>query len=173
MKEATKLLIETGIIPESVVRLCQIWGGEIGEPPGESAKQKTQVELLEVVKRVAELLEADALPELKETEPGLDALFAKPLHELTKAIVATTGASGLEADIKAFVAFTPTKKMVIRVGKGTFERAYAERMAQVGNRVQLIVGRIGRYVTITHVEPRYTNDVLSFYVCDVKEDEVA
>jgi|WetSurMetagenome_2_1015567.scaffolds.fasta_scaffold801935_1 hypothetical protein len=157
MREATRLLIENGIIPESVVRLCQVWGGDSQEV-SVGNRAKTQEELASVVRKVAELLEADALPEIKETELDLEAITKKGKTIIS---MSATSNSGMDVEIKMCVGFTPAGKMVVKVD-GQYRQV--ERVCQKGN--VITVGGLNR--VITHVEPRYVGDQVGFYVCDLE-----
>jgi len=160
MKEVTKLLIEANIIPESVVNLCRIWNGDIGELP-EAAKQKTQAELLAVVRKVAELMEEDALPEIKEAALDLDATFQKTT---VKGVITAATRSGLEAQLTLMVGFDLTGNMLIKAEKG--EVIDTDKLVRVGN---IVILPANRMVRITAVEPRYTMDKISFFVCSVED----
>lgn len=163
MKEATRLLIEANIIPESVVNLCRIWNGDGGEIPQAEAKQRTQAELLETVRKVASLLEADALPEMRETEPDLEAAYKKTS---VKGVFTHPTRSGLTAELTCSIGFTALGKMIIRAAD--LPDWSVDKVVDVGN---LVLVPVNRLLRIKHVEPRYANDVVAFYVCDVEEVE--
>jgi hypothetical protein len=164
MKESTRLLIESGIIPESVVALCRIWGGEstdLSEIDAAMNRSQTQEELVAVVQKVAELLERDALPEIKETEPDLESCFSKTRIKATQRW-RTRGEQ--EVETSAYVGFTSLGKMIVKV-IGPHGRGAA---AQFSTPDRVVYVKDGRVLKILHAEPRYQGDDLSFIVCDVE-----
>lgn len=162
MKETTRLLIEAGIIPESVLNMCKIWNGDEEDLTiASEAKAKTQEELVAVVKKVADLLEADGLPELREAEPDLEAAYKKTL---TKGLLPYELRSGAQAEIHVMVGFSPLGKLLFKAGGSSLEAVLTGDLK--GAVVQL---ENGRHLKILQVEPRYLGDKVSFYVCDVEE----
>lgn len=162
MKETTKLMIEAGIIPESVVNMCKIWNGDAGELPASPERTAaTQEELAKVVRRVAELLEAESLPELRETEPDLEAAYKKTM---VKALLPYTLRSGASAEIHLMVGFSPLGKLLLKAGGSSLAAVLSGDLQGVV--VQLATGK---HLKVTHVEPRYLGEQVSFYVCDTEE----
>ena len=163
MKEATRLLIENGIIPDSVVNMCRIWNGEDpGLPVSSGARQQqTQEELLSVVKRVAELLDADALPEIKESEPDLERTFRRTRK---KVHILFTTRTGHEADAGVFVGFSSLGKLLVKVSECGQGIIALPDLLKIGN----IVRTGEEDLRIIGIEPRYEGDLLTFYVCDVE-----
>lgn len=160
MKESTRVLIESGVIPQSVVNICRIWNGS-DEAPASSEGQKTQGELLEMVSKIATLLEeTEELPEVRESELDLDK--AIKFAHLNGELDYRTN-SGQAANIKMPVGFTRAGKLAVKAV--TASMRLCERFALKNNVIYLSDGRTMR---ITHVEPRYTEERLSHYVCDVE-----
>ena len=158
MKEETRLMIEAGIIPQSVAQICQLWTGANEEVP--SARDKTSEELKKLVARVAELIENDELPVVRETELDLSKLVRES-H--LKGTLNSASNSGQPLCLTARVAMTITNKLVVKVDRASM--FVCDAFTKKGNEIELSDGRI---VVIKSVEPRYVQDALSFYVCDIE-----
>jgi hypothetical protein len=163
MKEATKIMIETGIIPASIAKMVEIWSPGIWdtEDHAKEARDKTAAELSSLVSKLSELLEKESeVPELKETDLELQNLIKA---SWLKASCETPMGNGLTT-LTVKVAYTRAGKLVLYVGGASL--ATTDMLARRGNELCL---NNGKTVMLTHVEPRYVGDKIEFYVCDVKE----
>lgn len=164
MNEATRLMIETGIIPESAAKLCHMWNGDDDElPPAEM--KKTTEELKDMVNKIVHLLEdKEEIPAVKESELDLEKLVSAS-H--LKATLISTSNSNQPVRITTKVGRNVLGKLIIPVSPGRLN--LCELIARKGNEVELSDGQV---VMITGVEPRYAGNDLRFYVCDVVQREV-
>lgn len=162
MKETTRILIENEIIPKSVAQMCAIWNDGTANPvEATPAEYRVKLAVQELVAKLTELLdESSELPELRETEFDLDDRIK---HAHLKGTLYGSSNSGQEMGITMRIGFTRTGRLILKVVDT--DMRLCERFALKGNVISVSNGKT---VKLVHIEPRYAQERLSHYVCDVE-----
>lgn len=156
-KKLTEKMIEIGAVPPQAVEQMKAWKcistDEITE--GDKAHQ----DLNEAVKELAGILDEEdgEIPELRETIPGLAALFDTQSVKCAVAVPLSNRPAWL----------FNTEIVRGRAGSLIFKSTKCGMdAAQVGNQVTLFENRV---FEIVEVSPLYLEDKVSFYMCNVQE----
>lgn len=160
MRELTKKVIEAGLVPKQSVRLLQMWRCLPDSIQEDEAAEKTQERLMEFVEEISRLLDEEQTePDMKETELDLQHIVDHNPHEVI--VYPRLGAvAPQELTLNMVVGVTRFGQLVFPVGEN-------HRLQELACRRGTEVAIRGERVRITHVEPRYLGDRVTFYVCDV------
>ena len=124
--------------------------------PEEQVQAHTEDSLRKVVEEIEELLESDQeSPEIKETDLELNTA----MHTAVPATILMDVGPNQHMSVATPIGRT-------RGGKIIFPAA-AEKAVRRGNKVKAN-GEVG---TILHIEPRYVGPKLTYFVCDVEQDD--
>ena len=157
-KELTQKLVEAGVVPTQAVRQLKTWRQLSEEVPEVSGIQGP---VDSVVGDIKSLLEREGeMPELRETVPGLDGVFADKKQDCAVALNAArqTVVLNLPALVGTVVDDVP-ESIVFQAD------TYGTAAARAGN--QLVCS--GKVFEITETTPLYRGETVSFYRCRVQE----
>lgn len=157
-KELTQKLVEAGIVPTQAVRQLKTWR-QLSEEVQEVPDVLEPVD--SVVGDIRSLLEKEGeLPELRETVPGLDGVFAdkKQLCAVACGAARQTAVLNLPTLVGAVVDEVP-ESVVFQAD------TYGAAAARVGNQIACS----GKVFEITETAPLYRGEAVSFYRCRVQE----
>jgi hypothetical protein len=155
--ELTRKIIEAGIVPAHAVKQLKAWRQLPADMPEEEKQEATQQQLMEFVGEIGELLEESTeVPELRETIPGIDALFEVQSKDCT--VVVNMAPQSMTLNIRAM-----TDRLDCLIFKAD---RYGEMAARIGNQASLGDGKV---YEITEIAPLYHGKEVSFYRCRVQE----
>lgn len=166
MKELTKKVVEAGLVPRQSLQLLEMWkciphsdGTEILD---HVVGEKTQEQLLEFVEQIAELLEDEQnMVEMRETELDLRQVIVKNPRRIR---VYPKVSSSEFGSYEMVVGKDRSGRLVFPVGgDGRMQESACRR----GSELDLD----GARYMITHVEPRYEGEKLSYYLCNIVSEE--
>lgn len=159
-KELMQKIIEAGIVPTQAVEQLKAWKQLPDEVTARPRQNMTDKQFTGLVQEIEDLLEnAGELPELRETQPGLEAVFEAKKQDCT---VVVTGAASTTLNIPVLV-----EKHAAGLFCAIFEAArYGWLAARVGN--QLSLGD-GNAYEVTEATPLYRGEDVAFYRCNVQE----
>ncbi len=161
-KELMQKIVEAGIVPEQAVKQLKVWKQLPDDISDEERPNATQQQLVEYVQAIAGLLESDGeLPELRETQPGLEAVFEAKKQDC---IVVVVMAQAMTASIQVLAARHATDILSCIVFKAD---QYGALAARTGNQVSLDGGVV--VYEITEATPLYRGEEVAFYRCGVQE----
>jgi hypothetical protein len=156
-KELTRKIIEAGIVPEQAVKQLKAWRQLPEDTPEEEQQQITQDLVMDFVKRIAELIDADGeLPELRETMPGLDARFESKSEPCV--VVLDMPVQKLSFNTQVLV--DGPNFLIFRADK------WGDLAANVGGQVALNDGKVHNVCETT---PLYIGERVVFYRCRTVE----
>lgn len=156
-KELLQKAIEAGIVPAQSVKLLQMWRSLPDDLPEAVRVERTQQQLIELVEELGDCMESEQeIPEMRETDPDLDALWEKATVHM---LVYRMGLQNLQVTIPA---------VQRRQGDFVFRWLNAQMAHMIRTGAQITT--VDRNVfEITQVSPRYVEDALRYLVCSVQE----
>lgn len=155
MKELTREMIRSGLIPQQSIELLQMWRCLPADVADGEALARTSEQMGEFVRRLEELLEREReLPELKETDLDLQ-------DHSKRGDGINTFASNLGE---------PAFRCKVIWSRYRIRRASVEVTPETEGHVQYgtVIRTDHGNEMVVNVEPRYEGDVLRFYECDVQ-----
>ena len=159
MSELTRKAIEAGIIPKQAIQLMKMWQALPDDMPEEAKKERTERQLLDQVKELEELLEEDQeLPEMRETDLNLGKEYE------TKRTV-TVQVRLASQTLRMAVLSDRTRQGKFIFSASDLKQEHMTLVSRRGN----IIEYDGQDFMITTVEPMYTGENLSFYLCTVEK----
>jgi hypothetical protein len=160
-KELMQKIIEAGIVPAQAVEQLKAWKQVSDDLPDGALQNLTPQQFTGLVRGIEDLLEnADELPELRETQPGLEARFEDKKQDC---VVVVAGSATTTLNIPALADKHATSILSCVVFRAD---QYGWLAARVGNQLSLGDGNV--YET-TEATPLYQGEDVVFYRCDVQE----
>ncbi len=161
-KELMQKIVEAGIVPTEAVKQLKIWKQVPDDISDEEQPNPTQQQLIDYVQSIAGLLESDGeLPELRETQPGLEAVFEAKKQDCL--VVAALDLQTMSLSTQVLVARHATDILSCIVFRADQHGAL---VARTGNQVSLDGSLV---YEITEATPLYRGEEVAFYRCSVQE----
>lgn len=157
-KELTQKLVEAGVVPTQAVRQLKTWR-QLSDDVPESSEVRRQMD--SVVGDIRSLLEQEGeMPELRETVPGLDSVFADKKQDCAVALNAARQTVVLKLPVLVGTVVDAVPESIVFQAD-----TYGTAAARVGN--QIVCS--GKVFEITETTPLYRGEAVSFYRCRVQE----
>lgn len=159
-KALLQKVIEAGLVPEQAVKQLKGWKQLPDDMPEGEAIPLTTQEATGLAQEIGGLLEnAGELPELRETQPGLEAAFDAKKQDCIVSVVGAGTTLNLPVLVEELATGLPS--CVI------FSAArYGWLAARVGNQLSLGDGTV---YEVTEATPLYRGEDVAFCRCSVQE----
>lgn len=155
-KELIRKAIAAGIVPTHAVQQLKAWKQLSEDFTDEEWEQLSKSGLLESVQDIESILEEHGeLPEIRETVPGMDALFAAKSRDCI--VILNVARQTLSMGLPAL----KERDCIVFKADG-----YGETASRVGNQLSLDGDKV---FEVTETTPLYRGEDVSFYRCKVQE----